>query len=188
MINSLNDIQLLDRFKNQNDKNALGILLKRYTHLLFGVCFKYFKNEEASKDAVMQIFEKLISDLHKHEIENFKGWLYTVAKNHCLMELRKRKSEGKKEKEYEIFLHNHVETEEESHLNYEKKLGFLEEGMKSLNKEQQTCIDLFYLKQKSYKEVCEQTGFDLKQVKSYIQNGKRNLKQYLIQQNETKSA
>ncbi|MBT8195550.1 MAG: sigma-70 family RNA polymerase sigma factor [Bacteroidia bacterium] len=188
MIDSLDDIQLLDRFKNQNDKNALGILYKRYTHLVFGLCFKYFKNEEESKDAVMQIFEKLMMDLHRHEIEYFKSWLYSVTKNHCLMELRKRKSEGVKEKEYEIFVHTNMETEEELHLNNEGKLSLLEEGIKELNKEQHTCVDLFYLQQKSYKQVCEQTGYSLKQVKSYIQNGKRNLKQYIIQQNDAKSA
>jgi RNA polymerase sigma-70 factor (ECF subfamily) len=155
---------------------------------VFGLCFKYFKNEEESKDAVMQIFEKLMTDLHKHEVKNFKSWLYSVSKNHCLMALRKRKTVNRHEKEYQIFAGNHMESDEELHLNYEDKLNRLEEGMKGLNTEQQTCIELFYLKQKTYQEVTEITGYTIKQVKSYIQNGKRNLKKFIEAKTERESA
>ena len=49
-------------------------------------------------------------------------------------------------------------------------------SLEELNPEQKQCLILFYLEKKSYQEISENTGFSLMQVKSYIQNGKRNLK------------
>ena len=50
---------------------------------------KYLKNEEAAKDAVQQIFLKVIHELQRYQVQFFKSWLYMIARNHCLMQLRK---------------------------------------------------------------------------------------------------
>ncbi len=163
----------------------MGELYKRYTQFVFLVSLKYLKDEEESKEAVMQIFEKLLSDLKKHKIDNFKSWLHVVAKNFCLQELRQQQSFQKKQNEFEDFSSSFMENENKLHHTFEQdketKLQALEKAVSELNEEQKICIELFYLQEKSYKEVEEITGFEMKKVKSNIQNGKRNLK-LLLQQ------
>jgi RNA polymerase sigma factor (sigma-70 family) len=172
----ITDQQLLEKFHADHNNEWLGILLQRYTLLLYGVCMKYLKNEEESRDSVQQVFLKVIQELHKYKVEYFKSWLYMVAKNHCLMKLRDR--QGKIPAE---LTENHASTAEESSdrqslLQNDFALDLLEMGLTELNKEQRQCVTLFYLEKKSYQEITEATGFSLLQVKSYIQNGKRNLK------------
>ena len=173
----LPDAELIDRYKNSGDTYFAGELFQRYSHLVFGVCMKYLKNEEESRDAVMNIFEKLLTDLKRHKIENFKSWLHTVSRNHCFMYLR---SNNKFNLRYE-------ETETEfMELNYtlhhteekipEESYTKLDDCIDKLALEQKTCVQLFYIEEKCYKEVAERTGYDMSKVKSYIQNGKRNLK------------
>lgn len=154
----------------------LGNLLQRYTMLLFGVCFKYLKNEEAAKDGVQQIFLKALQELPKYEVTYLKSWLYMVAKNYCLMFLRDHQRNIPDElKEH----HNSVLAQEDSNETQQEKeklLQHIEEGIQHLNPEQRISITLFYLQKKTYQQICQQTGYSLLQVKSYIQNGKRNIK------------
>jgi len=168
------DEDLISLYKKTEDLEIVGVLYNRYTALTFGVCLKYLKNREESRDAVMQIFEKLIASLKTHEINVFKAWLYVTARNHCLMQLRARK--GKNFEELSPFL---VESGSNGHhegAEIEQNLNRLEKCMESLVVEQRRCVRLFYLQHKCYKEITETTGYDLNKVKSYIQNGKRNLK------------
>ncbi len=148
---------------------------------------KYLKNENDSEDAVMDIFEKLLTDLKKHEVSNFKSWLYSVSKNHCLMKLRKDKTIKYSNNDLIKTEGRIVEMDEPMHLNskMEKELQLenLEKALQHLSKEQRICLELFYLQQKCYKEVSSITTFSLKEVKSFIQNGKRNLKNHLIANN-----
>jgi len=170
----LSDHDLIHQFKT-GVQAALGVLFTRYTSLVFGTCLKYLKDRDESKDAVMQIFEKLNETLRKHEVTNFKSWLYVSARNHCLMQLRTRKGKETREitpnlMESEYVLHQENEPE------IEQNLSKLEKCIDELGTEQQHCVRLFYLQEKCYKDVATETGFDLGQVKSFIQNGKRNLK------------
>lgn len=178
--NQYSDLELIAEYKNTENKLFVGILYKRYSHLVLGLSIKYLKNEDEAKDAVMQIFEKLFADLLKHQIEFFKSWLYTYSKNFCLMIIRTRQSKLKKEIELENNADLFMETESGLHLNKaeekEKQFVALENAINELKDEQKKCIDLFYLKEKSYVEIAEMTGFSINEVKSYIQNGKRNLK------------
>jgi RNA polymerase sigma-70 factor (ECF subfamily) len=178
------DLELVSLFKESGDNSYIGELFKRYAHLIFGVCMKYLKDEEDSKDAVMQIFEKLPEDLKKHEITNFKGWLHSVAKNHCLMELRSKTAKQEKDIQLKVEYETFMEYDEELHLNKEQELVNLEEAIKELKEEQKICIELFYLHEKSYQEVVAITGYEMNKVKSCIQNGKRNLKILMTDKNE----
>ena len=166
---------LLKEYRQTGNLDVLGKLYEPYMHLVYGLCLKYFREEELSKDAVMQIFEQLIEKLKKHEVLNFKSWLYTLARNYCLMALR---VSGRYDfvqveenfMEIESFMHPDIEDI------YERKLNTMEECLEKLPTEQKDAIRLFYLEKKCYREVAELTGYDLNKVKSYIQNGKRNLK------------
>lgn len=171
----ITDAELLSKFYAGHDQQWLGILLERYTLLLLGVGMKYLKNEEEAKDAVQQVFLKAISELHKYKVEYFKSWLYMIAKNHCLMQLR---SKGRFTAEInEKTMSTPAETEEKnSYIEKDKTLDLLATALQQLNNEQQLCVTLFYLEKKSYQEIAEQSRFSIMQVKSHIQNGKRNLK------------
>jgi RNA polymerase sigma factor (sigma-70 family) len=173
--NDTDDNELLQNFYKDHDNKWLGILLPRYTLLLLGVCMKYLKNEEDAKDCVQQIFIKIINELHKYKVDYFKSWIYMIAKNHCLMKLRDK---GK----FTIGLDEEMtslpdETDEKiSLIEKDVLLNKVMNAIKQLNTEQQECVSLFYLQKKSYAEIVEITGFTILQVKSHIQNGKRNLR------------
>ena len=169
------DTELVLAYRQSGDLKVLGELYQRYMELVYGVCLKYLKEPELAQDAVMQIFEELVSKLKKHEVENFRGWLHQVAKNHCLMQLRTPKN--LKTVALPPLL---MQNEEDMHLNgvMEKEENFqkLEKCIASLSDEQRTMIKLFYLEGKCYNEIVEITGLEWNHVRSSIQNGRRNLK------------
>ena len=173
--NGPEDQELLTEYRKSGSLEVLGQLYGRYMHLVYGLCLKYLKDEEKSKDAVMQIFEQLISKLKIHEVSNFKSWLYTLARNYCLMEIR-----SSTRHEFVPMEENFMEMDAFVHLDIddtrERTLTVMEKCIEKLPPEQKDSINLFYLEQKCYKEIADITGFDLNKVKSYIQNGKRNLK------------
>ena len=174
-IKVLDDQELVRRFKETGDLIILGELYRRYMTLVYGVCLKYLKDREESRDAVMQIFEKLTTTLREHEVSYFKSWLYVMARNHCLMQLRARKGKNFTEISDQL-MESDVMTHLEEEPEMESNLSKLEHCIGQLAAEQKHCVTLFYLQQKCYKEIVEVTGFDDNKVKSYIQNGKRNLK------------
>lgn len=172
---AVTDKDLVDQYKRSGDLSVLGDLYQRYMDLVYGVCLKYLKHHEVAKDAVMQIFEELVSKLKKHEVQNFRPWLHQLAKNHCLMQLRTPRNMKTVE-----FKTDFMQSEEIVHLNgaLEKEENFkrLEICLGELTADQQTAIRLFYLQGKCYNEIVEITGQDWNQVRSFIQNGRRNLK------------
>ncbi len=174
------DASLIAAYKNTSDSAYIGILFDRYCHLVFAVCMNYLKNEDDSKDAVIYLFEKLAADLKKYEINNFSHWIYSVAKHHCLKQLGQKRFTVDFNEQL-----NHVETDdpETGDELTDQLLSYLGEAITTLNEEQRTCIQLFYLDEKSYKEIEYITGYNFEKVKSHIQNGKRNLKIYLLKKN-----
>ncbi len=172
---NIEDRELLQRYYSENNSECLGALLQRYTMLLFGVCMKYLKNEEEAKDAVQQVFLKSITELKKYKVEYFKSWVYMVAKNHCLMKLRD-KGKYTAEINERIMATPDEPAETAQHIEKDRTLTNMAAALQQLNSEQQRCVTLFYLEKKSYQEITDATGYSLMQVKSHIQNGKRNLK------------
>jgi RNA polymerase sigma-70 factor (ECF subfamily) len=174
--NHITDQELLEKFYADHNNEWLGILLERYTLLLLGVCMKYLKNEDDARDSVQHIFLKVIQELHKYKVEYFKSWIYMVAKNHCLMKLRDKQGKMPAEINEKLMAAPEEETDRLLLAQNDQALELMEESLKELNPEQQQCVTLFYLQKKSYQEINEITGYSMLQVKSYIQNGKRNLK------------
>jgi RNA polymerase sigma-70 factor (ECF subfamily) len=182
-------MELLRLYKESGELSHWGELYARYTSLVYGVCLKYVRDRDEAKDVMMQLFEKLVTTLLTHDVENFKSWLYVTTRNHCLVHLRAQKAkpsfksltEGKQEFSPELVENQfllHLEEEPE----IEQNLSKLEKCIDQLTNDQQQCVRLFYLQEKCYKEITGLTGFDLNKVKSYIQNGKRNL-QICMEQN-----
>ena len=178
------DEELLRRFALSGEAALIGELFTRYTHLLFAVAFKILKEEEAAKDAVMKVFEKLMTRSSFQDVRNFKSWICIVTRNQCLMELRHRNAESRalegtlavlEQDLMEFSLPGDSGSKELPEVNAESLL----DAVSRLSEEQKACIEMFYLENKSYAEIVRLTGYDLNYVKSYIQNGKRNLKKML---------
>jgi len=173
----LSDQELLSRYQKNGDIKLVGILYDRYAHLVYGVCLKYLQNREESKDAVMQIFEKVIEELKIREVHNLNNWLYVVSRNFCLMEIRRKKKT--------VDISEAIEKNEKFLMESVDEMNPIEEQLddiklkkclEALTSEQKRCIELFYYKEMCYKEISKLTNYDIKKVKSYMQNGKRNLK------------
>jgi RNA polymerase sigma factor (sigma-70 family) len=177
------DKELVAAFKQSGDTSYLSTLYQRYMDLVFGVCLKYFKDGERCKDAVMDIYEELNTKLKLHEVDNFKGWLHVLARNYCLMQLRSPRNLKTTE-----FNADFMQTAENTHLAsevLEKESNFvkLEQCLDTLTSEQKQTVELFYLQNKCYNEIAEITGYDWNKVRSFIQNGRRNLKLCIDEKN-----
>lgn len=171
----LPDEDLVLEYRNSGDTNILGDLYQRYMELVYGVCLKYLKDEENAKDAVISIYEELVVKLRKYEVQNFKAWVYQLSKNHCLMQLRSEKKFKKADTDVSI-----MQNEDEVHLNgvMEKEAHFkhMYYCLEQLVPEQKQVVELFYLQGKCYNEIADSTGIEWNKVRSFIQNGRRNLK------------
>lgn len=177
----LEDAELIALYKSSRDKDAFSVIYERYGHLVMGTCMKYLKDEFEAEDLTSKIFEELGDKILKHEIDYFKGWLYRLSKNECLMFLRKQKTRFLNGSQVEL-----LEEEQKEPERREEQLTLMEKSLALLKSEQEKCLRLFYLEDKSYQEVSDLLEISLKQVKSAIQNGKRNLKIILIQNDEFK--
>ncbi|MBL7919468.1 MAG: sigma-70 family RNA polymerase sigma factor [Bacteroidia bacterium] len=166
-------------YYNTGNKDLVGQLFEKHVKTVFGICLFYFKDKDVAKDAVMQIFEKLITELKKTEVKNFKGWLSFVVRNYCISEIRKNKHKYRlpeKYLEFEVMEPLLDEEEKIASINDDLMFDHLQSCLPELKENQRVCVDLFYLKGQTYQQICDKTKFSLNEVKSYIQNGKRNLK------------
>ena len=178
----LSDESLLLEYRTSKDMRLIEELFNRYARKMLGVCIFYLEDKEAAKDAVMQIFNKLITELLIREPINFKGWLSFVVRNHCISEIRKSKSIKKRHEdfyEFEYEMPDELIEGKISSVTDDVMESHLKDGLNALKDGQRICIELFFLNEKSYQEISNVTGFQIKKVKSFIQNGKRNLKLFL---------
>jgi RNA polymerase sigma-70 factor (ECF subfamily) len=176
----LSDAELISQYKETGDAAYVGELFERYSALIYGICRKYIDDREACKDASMEVFEYLLTELKKYEIQQFKHWLGRATRNFCLMRIRKDTSRNQRMEDFKKSETPLMEEAQLPHLDSadtkEASLRSLELALQGLKEEQKICVELFFLQDKSYQEVADLTGFSLNQVKSHIQNGKRNLK------------
>lgn len=171
------------------NKAMVGDLFEKHVKTVFGVCLFYFKDKNVAKDMVMQIFEKLITELQKSEVKNFKAWLSFVVRNHCISEIRKTKNKhfvGEHYLDFELNTTTLADEEKIESVNEEKLLECMKECLPQLKENQRACVELFYLQNLSYQKIADKTGFSLNEIKSHIQNGKRNLKLLIEQKQNSK--
>ncbi len=173
------DEELLLKYRQGLGEIYVGELYGRYIPLVYGLCLKYLNNKEKAQDAVMDIYEVVTQKTVRHEIGNFKSWLYTVSKNHCLCCLKIEKREIKIEFEENIMENEPFFTLFDNEQS-ETEMEALTYCMQTLSEEQRRSVQYFYLENYSYVDIMEKTGYALSKVKSYIQNGKRNLKSCII--------
>jgi RNA polymerase sigma-70 factor (ECF subfamily) len=173
------DEELLKHYKQSGNKDLFADLFKKHVSVVYGTCLFYLQDKDEAQDATMQLFEKLMLDINNREIDNFKGWLSFVVRNHCISIIRKNKSQNKNIKSYYEFEYEDANYETEEKINTvsdDVMLENMKQCLPKLKENQRLCVELFYLNNKSYQDIANQTGFTLNEIKSYIQNGKRNLK------------
>lgn len=180
----LSDEEIVSAYQRTGNTLHMGELYERYAHLVLGLCIKMLQNKEEAHDTVSQIFEKLLLDMKKHEITHFKSWLFMVTKNQCLMILRQRSRAEKKEEAKTIFSELSLSPVDEK-IQKEARIVAMEEALQQLKDNQRICLELFYLKEMSYRQIEDLIGLSNKEIKSHIQNGKRNLKIILEKQHGT---
>lgn len=179
------DQSLLEIYRKTTDRAVIDVLFRRYAHLVMGVCLKYLKDEEAAKDALMTIFEQLMAKIRIFEIQNFNGWIYRLSKNYCLMELRSKQTQKKRHRLWENEqnvaenMGQDLNTWEEE-MRFEQKLKRSKAALEKLKPAQKQCIELFYMQERSYKEISKITGFSVKKVKTSLQNGRKNLQKICL--------
>ena len=182
------DLELVRRYQETGDLEYVGELFQRYTEMVFLICRHYLPDEDASKDATMQVFEQLIETLKKHQISHFKSWLHVTTKNYCLLQLRAQKNKPTfsldAEPGWPMHLSNELHLSDGEAEEREQDWQLLEKALAELPAEQRFCLEQFYLQEKSYQQIAEQTGYDLNKVRSYIQNGRRNLKIYVAKNHD----
>ncbi|SHI41496.1 RNA polymerase sigma-70 factor, ECF subfamily [Hymenobacter daecheongensis DSM 21074] len=195
----LSDAELLARYRQHGAVADLGVLYERHMPVVFAICRKYLRPDEDAQDAVMQLFEKLIDTLRRHEVAHFPAWLHATARNHCLMMLRSRQRAGPESGPVLVQFPDaagvesvgaaHLTDDAEEQELTEARLQALEHALAGLPAAQRRCLELFYLEKKCYRDIAHETGFDLSLVKSHLQNGKRNLRHALTSPpNHTSSA
>lgn len=174
ILSAESDHDLVQLYRTAGNIDTLGELYNRYMELVYGVCLKYMKDPEDAKDCVINIFEELVTKLKKYEVDNFKPWLYQLAKNHCLMKLRSKKGRSVNIDIDVVHLSENIHLDDV--MEKELRLSSMEYCIEQLPGEQKQAIQLFYLEEKCYKEIAETTHTDINKVRSFIQNGRRNLK------------
>ena len=174
----LYDRELIELFKSKQDMNALGVLFSRYSHLVASIAIGILKDKQKAEDVVQEIFEIVSKDLVKHDVRNFNSWIYSVTKFHCF-----------KVKKVVEFVQSDIEFSDndddhddvlEFELQFQTRIKYLKKAMSLIKYEQKKCVELFYLKGYSYNEIVDETEYTMNEVKSFIQNGKRNLKSLII--------
>ncbi|NNF35805.1 MAG: sigma-70 family RNA polymerase sigma factor [Saprospiraceae bacterium] len=166
--------QLITKFKETGDQKFLAELYKPYMSLVYGLCLKYFRNTHDAEDAAMDVYISIGNKLMRHDVNNFKSWLYVVTKNHCLDKLRSRGTKTPKEKEAQLMYSEEVFHPDSNDDDSEVKQ--LKKCMETLSDDQRNCVNMFYFQKRSYEEITKATKYSWGQVRSYIQNGRRNLK------------
>ena len=184
----MSDAELLDRFHRSPTPATLLPLYERYAELIYAWCLRYLGTPERAEDAGAEVFTVLLERLPKHEVSNFRSWLQTVVRNHCLMQLRR---EHRDPVQQHAPLESVVQSADWQHLLDEPSdtdTRGLHHCMKQLNDEQRRCIRLFYLQEgESYRSIAERLNLSIGQVRSHLQNGRRNLGQCLERYTPTQS-
>ena len=182
------DDELLSRYRSTKDQKWITQLFGRYVQLIYGVCLRYTPDVREAEDFTMEIYQKVSDKALTHQIKAFKSWVYVVSKHHCLEQIRKvtgRRIESFDPDFMQLRAELHPMDDMTDKLALEDKYDRMEYCLKQLNELQKKSIDLFYYQNKSYSEIAKIIEDEVSQVRSYLQNGRRNIKK-CVERNHTK--
>lgn len=182
-VENICDNDLIRLYIETENRTYFDKLYERYIPLMYGLCLKYLKNQQDAKDAVVFLYEDLSIKIKKYEITNFRNWLFSVTKFYCFSLLKDKSNEITIDFNVDFMEFDKVDTLLEESEQDEFKIKALNECLSKLPEPQKVCIEAFYYNNKSYVEIVEDTNYNIKSVKSYIQNGRRNLKICLDKKN-----
>ena len=150
-----------------------------YREDVLGLCYYYTRDVELSKDLTMDTFETYLKRGKKGPVINdIKSYLLGIARNLCMAHFKK----SKRTQSIEESVLQFMEYEDENAPNGEEVIDRLMMSMCKLTTDQRRCVELFFIKGCSYNQISKKLNFSYNEVKSFIQNGKRNLKKLMIQE------
>ncbi len=169
------DFELLDRFRRHGDRAAFERIVARHRPWLHRVCARLLRSDEAARDATQDVFARVLNRLDTFRGDNFPGWLKAIAVNCCLNTIDRDKRWAPLEAAGEA---------PAADLGPELQLLRLEEGVRArhliarLPERQKIVFCLKYIDDCSYQEIERLTGFSNKEVKSFLQNARRNFENW----------
>ena len=173
---NISDNELLQMYFKTDNLDYIGILFKRYTRILIGVSLKYTSDLHHAEDVVQQVFIKFLDAVHP-QIANVGGWLYQMTKNESINFTKKQGRQQIQHLEREEYhLSDTTDDEIKALLYKEHQSELLMAAISELKSDQRKAIECFYFHNLSYEQIAVQNNWSIGEVKSYIQNAKRNLK------------
>ncbi|MCB0637390.1 MAG: RNA polymerase sigma factor, partial [Lewinella sp.] len=183
-LSGLSDEELLAAARGRRRERFCDEIFRRYHVEVYGLCLYLLREASLSQDLTLQIFAKAFTELSGAEVSQLRPWLLALTRNTCLNHLKQAKKRQQARQDWQ------ARTGEQNMLYAENRaletFSLLQEPgdddrlhalLATLPAEQRRCLELFYWEGLSYREIAARTGFAEKQVKSYLQNGKRQLRQ-----------
>lgn len=183
----IEDIKIVEKVLKGN-VNDFSLIIEKYEKMVYNLAYKIFNNQSDAEDMTQDTFIKIYKNLYKCEgKESIKTWIYTIAYNTCIDEVRKRKGKNNisidmdiegEENNFSLTLPSNEPTPETALLNKEGLLE-IEQAINSLNEINKTLIFLRDIKGFSYNEISKITGLNIGTVKSKLNRARNTLKNIL---------
>ena len=173
----------------RGDRAAFASLVEKYKQPVMNFVFRTLRDEIEAEDLAQNVFLQVYKSRDRYQrTAKFSTWLFTIARNLCLNEIRRRSRHPAESLE-----ETHAENEDQPQRQYEDKkvalptenvlLGELaakiEEALGALPENQRTAILLCRQDELSYEEIAEVLDCSLSATKSLIHRGRETLKEKL---------
>lgn len=163
--------ELIQRAKKGNT-DALNELIEKHKSIAFSIAFKYLKNKEDAEDITQNAFIIILRSIKKFRNESkFSTWLYKIIYHECLKVLKSRNLTIEYIPEFKQIEVTEVKDETKK---VDRKI---DELLCHLKPNEYTVITLFYLKEKSIKEIGEITSFSKSNIKVILHRARIKLKE-----------
>jgi RNA polymerase sigma-70 factor (ECF subfamily) len=186
--NSDPDAALMLRVKRGDDA-AFAELVDKYKQPVMNLVYRILRDATEAEDLAQNVFLQVYKSAHRYEVTaKFSTWLFTIARNLCLNEIRRRSrhpadsieathGEGEDQPARQFEDHKIFQpTQNVLHQELEQKI---DQALAELPETQRTAILLCRRDEMSYEEIAEVIGCSLSATKSLIHRGRETLKQQL---------
>lgn len=180
-LKNFTDEELILEFQLNNTVKAYELLVQRYKNPLFNFIFKYLNDYEGTEDVVQETMIKVYINKDSYKtIAKFSTWIYTIASNLAITELKKRKrrnqisinSYGENDETMELPGTNHS-PEEITDSGIKSKI--IMEALQKLPEVYREVVILRDIQELSYEEIAEIKQISVGTVKSRINRGRTQL-------------
>jgi len=174
------DIRLIEATL-KGSRPAFQQLVERYQYFVFTIAFKILRSREEAEEAAQDVFVKVYKTLNSYEQKSkFSTWLYTVTYRTAIDVARKKQLLTDSIDDDAHFLQ--IEDAEDNplqevqHGDLQTQLQFV---INQLRPDDAALITLFYLNEKTVKEISEITGLTETNIKTKLHRTREALRDYL---------